>query len=203
MLLTKRELPILVVNLIYIPIFTVIALRRTNYEFLLYVVVIILAGLWVVWKQRRVQFGLPILWGLTVWGLLHMCGGNLSMSDGHILYSQVLIPIWPAQEILRYDHLVHTFGFGVSTLICYHLLVPLLRPDGNHGGVLWLLVVLMGAGVGAVNEIVEFVTVLIFTETGVGGYFNTLWDLVFNMIGGTIAVTYLAWKRRRPATARS
>ena len=65
MLLTKREWPILIVNLIYVPIFAVIALGHANYEFVLYVGVIIVAGTWILLKQRRVQFDRAILWGLT------------------------------------------------------------------------------------------------------------------------------------------
>lgn len=43
-MLTRREIPILIVNLIYIPIFTFMALRNTNYEFILYVLVILVVG---------------------------------------------------------------------------------------------------------------------------------------------------------------
>lgn len=194
MLLTKRELPILVVNLIYIPIFTIIALGRTNYEFLLYVGVILVVAAWILWKQRRVRFDLPILWGLTAWGVLHMAGGNIRVGDG-VLYSLQLAPLIPRYHILRYDQLVHTFGFGVATLVCYHVLRSYLRRDITHWGALSLLVLLMGSGVGAVNEIIEFIAVVVMPETGVGGYENTMLDLVFNLIGGVGAVIWITWQR--------
>jgi hypothetical protein len=51
-----------------------------------------------------------------------------------------------------------------------------------------LLVVagLMALGLGALNEVLEFVAVLTIPETNVGGYENTGWDLVANL-GGVLA----------------
>lgn len=202
MLLTKRELPILIINLIYVPIFTIIALRGTNYEFLLYVCVILFVGAWILLKQRKVRFDRSILWGLTVWGLLHMAGGNLRVGNG-VLYGLTLIPLVPRFDIVRYDQLVHTFGFGVATLIGHHLLRPYLREGIDRWGTLSFLIVLMGAGFGALNEIVEFIAVVAMPETGVGGYENTLLDLVFNLIGGILAVVWLTCQRKRAAAARA
>lgn len=196
MLLTKRELPILIVNLIYVPIFTIMALRGDNDEFLLYAGVILIVGAWVLWKQRKIRLDRSILWGLTIWGLLHMAGGNLHVA-GHVLYELILIPIVPRLDVLRYDQLVHMFGFGVATLLCHHLLRPYLREGIDRWGTLSLLIVLMGSGFGAVNEIIEFVAVLGIPETGVGGYENTLLDLVANLTGGILAVFWLAWQRNR------
>ena len=193
MLLTRREIPVLIVNLVYIPAFTVMALRNLNFEFVLYVGVILIVGAWVVWKQRSVRFDLPILWGLTIWGLLHMAGGNIRVGDD-ILYGLQLIPV-----VLRYDELVHAFGFGTATLVCHHLLKPYLRDGIDRWRTLSILIVLMGSGLGAINEIIEFIAVKTLPETNVGGYDNTLWDLIFNLIGGLLAVGWLTVRRRRQA----
>jgi len=193
MLLRRRETPVLVVNLVYVPAFTVIALRNLNFEFVLYVGVILIIAAWVVWKQRSVRFDLPILWGLTIWGLLHMAGGNIRAGDD-ILYGLQLIPV-----VLRYDQLVHAFGFGTATLVCYHLLKPYLRDSIDRWRTLSILIVLMGSGLGAMNEIIEFIAVKTLPETNVGGYDNTLWDLIFNLIGGLLAVAWLTVRRRRQA----
>ena len=193
MLLRRRETPVLVVNLVYVPAFTVIALRNLNFEFVLYVGVILIVAAWVVWKQRSVRFDLPILWGLTIWGLLHMAGGNIRVGDD-ILYGLQLIPV-----VLRYDQLVHAFGFGTATLVCHHLLKPYLRDGIDRWRALSILIVLMGSGLGAINEIIEFIAVKTLPETNVGGYDNTLWDLIFNLIGGLLAVAWLTVRRRRQA----
>jgi len=193
MLLTRREIPVLIVNLLYVPVFALIALRNLNFEFVLYVGVILIVAAWVVWKQRSVRFDLPILWGLTIWGLLHMAGGNIRVGDD-ILYGLQLIPV-----VLRYDQLVHAFGFGTATLVCHHLLKPYLREGIDRWRALSILIVLMGSGLGAINEIIEFIAVKTLPETNVGGYDNTLWDLIFNLIGGLLAVAWLTVRRRRQA----
>jgi hypothetical protein len=50
-----------------------------------------------------------------------------------------------------------------------------------------MLLVCMGVGLGALNEVVEFVMTLTLPETNVGGYENTGWDLVSNLIGALLA----------------
>lgn len=194
MLLTKREWQIVAVNIINVVIFTVIALQRSNLEFMLYLGVIVTVLAWLVVKQRTIKFDLTILWGMTAWGLMHMSGGLLHV-NGETLYSLELIPLVPRFHILRYDQLVHTFGFGVATLLCHHLLRPFLRDNIDRRGTLLFLVVLMGSGLGAVNEMIEFLAVQTFPETGVGGYENTMLDIVFNLLGGILAVTWLTRTR--------
>jgi len=193
MLLKANEYPILAFSLIYICVFTGIALSNSNHEFVLYAGVVLVVCAWILWKQARVRFEPVVLWGLSVWGLLHMAGGNIRVC-GDVLYGLQLIPV-----VLRYDQLVHAFGFGVATLACYHLLHPYLKVEINGWVVLSILIVLMGSGIGAVNEIVEYIAVCALPETGVGGYDNTMTDLLFNLIGGVLATGYLAWRRRSAA----
>lgn len=195
MLLKRSEWLIVAVNLLYIPAFTLIALSRGNQEFMLYAAVVVAALVALLWKQRVIGFELTILWGLTIWGLMHMAGGNV-MVQGDILYNRILIPILPDHKVLKYDQMVHTFGFGVATLACHHLLRPFLKDHITNLRTLAVLVILMGSGVGAANEIVEFIAVVIFPETGVGGYGNTMLDLVFNLVGGIGAVGLLAIRGR-------
>jgi len=79
--------------------------------------------------------------------------------------------------------------------VCFHLLRPYLRNDTEKWWPLAILVVLMGLGLGALNELVEFVAVVTIPETNVGGYKNTLWDLVFDLIGAVLAVILLTYRR--------
>lgn len=203
MLLTRRERPVLIANLIYVPIFTVVALRNLNFEFVLYIGVILFVGALILWKQRTVQFGIPILWGLTIWGVMHLSGGNIRVGDS-VLYNQILLPLVPdPYHVLRYDQVVHTFGFGVATLLCHHLLRPHLRVDAAPMGILVILVVLMGSGVGAINEILEFIATILVPDANVGGYENTAIDLVCNLIGGILAICVLRYKPHRPSGSQS
>jgi len=50
-----------------------------------------------------------------------------------------------------------------------------------------------GLGVGALNEIIEFIIAQIVPETGVGGYLNTSLDLVSNLIGAILAMLYIKY----------
>lgn len=116
--------------------------------------------------------------------------------DGNVLYALRLIPIFESGDffILRFDQLVHLFGFGVTTLLAYHLLKPSFGPNVNYR-IVYPALILIGMGFGALNEIIEFVAVLLFPETGVGGYFNTLLDMVFNTLGAVLAVILIHIRR--------
>jgi hypothetical protein len=47
---------------------------------------------------------------------------------------------------------------------------------------------LIGMGCGGVNEVIEFIATRIMPETNVGGFVNTGWDLVSNMVGCILAM---------------
>jgi len=193
--LKKSQVPILIINIIYIIIFSILYLRRENYEFIIYVAVLVFLLLLILFTNKKVNFSNGVLWGLTAWGIMHMSGGYFIFGDG-VLYKLQLIDIWGTADfkILKFDQLVHAIGFGLSTLIAYYVIKPYLNERVNWK-VLSVLLVLMGMGVGAVNEIVEFFAVLVVPETGVGGYFNTMWDTVFNTIGAIVVVIYINIKR--------
>jgi hypothetical protein len=192
----RRDLPVILFSAAYMAVFVAVALTRHNYEFILYAAVVLLLASWILVKQRTVQFDLVILWGLSLWGLLHMAGGNIHVS-GNVLYNVQLIP-----RFLRYDQLVHAFGFGTATLVCFHILSGMLDPAAPRRLTLIILVALMGCGLGALNEIVEFLAVTLMPETNVGGYENTLWDLIFNLIGASLAATW-AMNTNRNVSARA
>ncbi|MBI4831526.1 MAG: DUF2238 domain-containing protein [Candidatus Lindowbacteria bacterium] len=141
-----------------------------------------------------------VLWGLTLWALLHMSGGGLYIG-GVKLYEIILVPISNEYEIFRYDQFVHIVGFGVATLVMYHLVRPLLKPDVNSSAALSIVVVMAGLGVGALNEIIEFTATVLVPETGVGGYVNTSLDLVSDLLGAILALVVI--KMRRPRRQKS
>ena len=55
MFLTRREWPILVVNVVYLTVFTAIALTGNKTEFLYYVAIVMLAGAVILWRQRTLS----------------------------------------------------------------------------------------------------------------------------------------------------
>ncbi len=169
------------------------SMRSGNREFVFYIVVMAVLIAVIMLVHRRVGLSGPLLWALSVWGMLHMAGGllpipkTLADSDGQsVLYSLWLIP-----GRLKYDQVVHAYGFGVTTWLCWHVLRRTLRgQDGRAPQPTFGMLVLCGAagmGFGALNEVIEFAAVLTIPNTNVGGYENTGWDLVSNLAGAVLA----------------
>jgi putative membrane protein len=181
--------PLATLLAVLIPFTVGFALRR-NYEFLLYIGVIVFFLVVIALTNDRVRYPLSILWGLVVWAIMHLAGGGIRVGDG-VLYGVILLPLSNTLPILRYDQVVHIIGFGVATLLMYHLIAPLLRTDIKRWTALSIVIVMAGLGVGALNEIVEFIATVLVPETGVGGYQNTALDLVSDLIGAILATGHL------------
>jgi len=191
-MIQPRHYPILAVQVISLLGFSWWFLRLENYEFLLYVgVIVFFLGL-IIATIEKTRFSNTVLWGLTAWALLHMAGGGLTVGDGR-LYELMLLPLSDTYPIFRYDQLVHMIGFGVATLVMYELLKPLLKPNKGWTA-LSIVVVMAGLGVGALNEILEFSATVLVPETGVGGYVNTSLDLVSNLVGAVVAMGWIRWR---------
>ena len=158
---------------------------------IVYAVVMVAAMLLVARVHARVTLSGPVLWGLAVWGLVHMLGGLMPVGDG-VLYSVQLVPV-----VLRFDQAVHAFGFGVATVASWQALRVALDPDRAMTGGLAILVFLMGMGIGAFNEVFEFAATRVSPDTNVGGYENTGWDLVANMTGAILATLWVVRQERR------
>lgn len=181
---------------VYVVGFSVWFLSQGNYEFIVYVItMLILVGL-VGSSVRIAEYPIAMLWALALWGLAHMVGGGVPIGES-VLYSYVLFPIVGTGEmtILKYDQLVHGFGFAVTAWVLWHLMAhhyPVLR----HTWTIYVYPVLGSIGLGAVNEIIEFSAVLMVADTNVGGYYNTALDLVFNSCGAIIAILLVAKSER-------
>ena len=194
MLIKRNQIPILIVNLALLTVFIILFLSKKNYEFIIYVGVIIFFLLLIIVTNKKINYPSSILWGLTLWSFLHMSGGGIYINKTR-LYEIILIPLSTTYQIIKYDQFVHVIGFGVSTLVMYHLIKSLLRP--NHKWVaLSIVIVMAGLGVGALNEIIEFIVTVIVPSTGVGGYENTSLDLVADLIGALIAMAIILIKER-------
>lgn len=180
----------------YLLVAVAAAVVTGNAEFLVYVAVVVLLvpAVWLV--HRTVHLAMPSLWFLSLWGLLHMLGGLAPVPDGWPINGEnaVLYSLWLVPEVLKYDHVVHAFGFGTTTWVCWQGLRGALRRGGGEGrptGGLMVLAAAAGLGFGALNEVIEFAATLALPETNVGGYVNTGWDLVANLVGAMVAVTLI------------
>jgi len=195
--LKKGEWFLFIVNLLVLSGFAIYYTLKQNYEFIIYIGVITFFLILILATWNKTNFDYWILSGLTVWAIMHMCGGGIRIG-GEILYTFVLIPIIEigGNVILRYDHVVHFIGFGVTTLVGWHLIKPYLNNKTNYK-VIYVLVILIGMGVGALNEIIEFIAVVVMPATNVGGYYNNSLDLVFNTFGAICAVVIIHFQRKK------
>jgi hypothetical protein len=193
MKIRKGQLPILIVNLCGILSFGFYFIKSFNYEFVIYVGVIVFFLAVFVLINDRVYFPNYVLWLLTLWAFMHMAGGSVHIK-GTLLYKIILVHLSETIPIFRYDQLVHIIGFGTATIAMYYLLRPLLRPDINGWWSLSIILILAGLGAGAFNETVEFLVTLCVQETNVGGYMNTSLDLVSNFIGAIAALLFIRLK---------
>lgn len=200
---TRSEWTVLAFTLAYVTVFAFLFIRAGNAEFVWYVVTLVVLAAIVGRGQRSARFPLPILWALSIWGLAHMAGGGVPV-DGSVLYAHTVFPLYANGEFvfLRYDQIVHFYGFGVTAWVLWHLLA---RHFPELSGTRSLLVfpVLGAMGLGAVNEMIEFAAVVMFPDTNVGGYVNTALDLAFNAAGAVFAIVLVSlFARPRRAVAR-
>lgn len=188
---------------LYLVIGMALALRWWNYEFVFYGGAMVVEIACVVWLHRRARLPLGVLWALSVWGLLHFLGGTAPIPDAltepgrpRVLYNLRVHPDLP-----KFDQMVHAYGFFAATLAGWHGLraaAPGLRPTLGP----LLAATLIGMGLGAMNEVLEFVATRIMPGTNVGGYENTGWDLVANLVG-CVAAACLVRARSPRVGARS
>ena len=204
MKLTRQHWVLLAVNLLMLVSFSIYFISSKNYEFIIYVGVIIALLALIFYTKDRVHYPMLCLWGLTLWALMHMAGGTIYLGDTR-LYELILIPISDKYEIFKYDQFVHILGFGVATYIFYGVLRSILRKDLQKWTALSIIVVMVGLGIGALNEVIEFIITVIAPSTGVGGYINTSLDLVADLIGaiGALIVIRINEKRKRSDPTRA
>ncbi|QDU39986.1 hypothetical protein Mal4_43400 [Maioricimonas rarisocia] len=181
---------VIVLTMAYLIAAIIGAIATGNGEFVFYIVVMVVLIGAILVAHRRIRLSNGVLWGLSLWGLLHMAGGLVPVpqswpihGDIRVLYSWWLIP-----ERLKYDQVVHAYGFAVTTLVCWQGLKAIvcansrledLRPTPG----MLTLCAAGSMGFGALNEVIEFTATRIVPETNVGDYVNTGWDLVFNLLG--------------------
>ena len=196
--MNKLNSLILVFTVIYTILAGIYFLSIGNLEFLWYVGILTFLIILMIVLHKQFKFSSIVLFGASLWGFLHMLGGGLRI-NGERLYTKIIISIYnsevPGMQILKYDQFMHFYTYIVVTVLLFYILNPYLKEKIN-----WLIIsvllVFMAVGVGAINEIVEFMPVVFLENTGVGGYHNTLLDIIFNTLGSIAGVIYLSFKNK-------
>lgn len=194
---TKRLLPYTIFVLGYMTIFTVMAILGENHEFMFYEGTMVAIIAVITFMDKRVRFSPLVLCGMVVWGFAHLAGGLIPVpvewtqagETTPVLYDLRLSPYLP-----KYDQIVHAFGFGVSLILVWEALQAHFKKALPINAAIGFTLFFVAMGLGAMNELIEFVAVLSIANTEVGGYENTGWDLVSNSVGAIIALLFLKFR---------
>ena len=189
MTLTRTQKALLAVNIFVVLGFSWYYLQALNYEFLAYAGTIAVVTAVLFGTLRWTRFSTSIILGVTLWGLLHMLGGSVQTVDG-VLYAYRIFPFFDGGGdfyILKMDQVIHAFLYGVIGLMFYHLLREIIGIK-SHTILVAAIAIFAAAGFSIINEIVEILTEVNLQNTGVGGYHNTVLDMIFNLTGAAVAV---------------
>lgn len=197
---SRSEKAVLAFTALYTAAFAVFYIRDSNIEFIAYVGVIVFIFALLYGTLDKTRIPTSILAGISLWGLLHMLGGSVQTADG-VLYAWKIYPFFDGGGelyILKFDQVVHAYLYAVIALLFLHLLRNYFA--NRHSQILIAFIAIMASlGVSAVNEMIELVAVLAVPDNGVGGYFNTALDIVFNFGGALLAVAgFYLWKIIKP-----
>jgi hypothetical protein len=146
-----------------------------------YIVIVAGIALAIAAADARIHFSMLVLAGLAVWGFGHLSGGLVPLEGDRILYNATFLR-WG-----HFDNVVHAIGFGTAGIGVWEATRSWLPAEPGHRFGTGLIVCLLGQGVGAFNEVVEFGASHLLAATNVGGYENTGRDLVANLIGTAVA----------------
>jgi uncharacterized membrane protein YjdF len=197
MKLKKGHWFVLLFTAVYVLAYSIYYLSIKNYEFLWYILVLVFFFGLVFFTLERSKLDYFLLWGLSIWGLLHMSGGGL-MVGGDVLYNLKIIHLFDMGDtfVLKFDQVVHVFGFFVTALVAFHVLKEQVKGKPNWT-LIYIASALISIGLGAVNEIIEFIATVGITEVNVGGYYNTLLDLISNSVGAFLAIFLMRIRKNK------
>ena len=194
---TKTEWGILIFNILYLILFGIYFFIGGNFEFLWYIFILIAMIVVFSLLHKKYQFSNLTLIGLSVWGIAHMFGGSTLFGDANV-YSRIIFNLFTTGDttLISYDHILHFYFYLVITSVVYQIARKYFSPVADWK-IIAIFIFLVSMGIGSVNEIIEFSAVLFLAETGVGGYYNVAWDIVFNAVGALVAIIYISWMRKR------
>ncbi len=167
-------------------------LQDLNFEFVIYVGVIVAAFGLLFGTLPITKLPTSILWLISIWGLLHILGGSVPTPDG-VLFAYRIYPfvdLGGEFYILKYDQVVHAYLYGVMAVVFFHVLTRTINAAGP-AWIIVLLAVMAAMGVSALNEIMEFLIAISLERNGVGGYENAMLDLIFNFGGAVTGIALL------------
>ncbi|MEK6822451.1 MAG: hypothetical protein AABY13_01370, partial [Nanoarchaeota archaeon] len=193
MFLRKGQLSLLLFNIVYIILFSVYFVYKRNYEFVVYMSTIVFFLFIVMSTNHKLFVPKGAWWALTALAFSHLLGGMVYVGTTR-LYDLMLVPLSTVYPVLRYDQLVHAFGFVCVTLFLYFMTRSWRGGMLRGRTIVLFLSALFLIAVG--HETYEEIISILIPATGIGDFTDTAIDLVFDMAGGSLALGAL-WLAER------
>ena len=146
----------------------------------IYVPITILLAVAVFFIHHSVELSMTSLWALVAVAIGNLAGG-IYLVEGQPLYVKRLLGDF------RYDKPFHTVATAIAAWAAYEVIAKWAVGRASRPAIA-VASVLVAAGLGALVEIIEFVGSVVIENANVGGYGDTMLDLVVNTAGATAAV---------------
>lgn len=196
----KTEKLVIGFTIFYVIFFTYFSFLQRNIEFIYYsflIMVLLNVGIYI---HQKVQLPEFIVVGLSLFALMHILGGNVSVEEGR-LYDAVFL-----FDLMRYDNIVHLAGSALGTLVLNEMFSFIVQKNQRIVLPLYYFsLFLMSLGIGVINETIElFSVVFLKAQNQVGDYINNAVDLVYNAVGALVAIIIIDMYRlyKTPKTAQ-
>lgn len=161
--------------------FTVYGLAVDSPFVWIYVPITVVLSVAVFFIHRSVQLSIASLWALVAVAIGNLVGG-IYLVDGQPLYVKRLV------GEVRFDKPFHTVATAIAAWAAYEVVAKWAHGRASRPAIA-VAALLVAAGLGALVEIVEFVGSVVIEDANVGGYGDTMLDLVVNAAGAAVAVT--------------
>lgn len=166
--------------IIFLIILFILGIILGNYEFVYYNIVIIPIFIISYFIHKKINLHLPLFILVCLLIVLHFLGGLIVING---------VRLYDINFILQYDNIIHFIEIFIVVFISYGVIYKYIRPySKDYNAYIFIILVLMGLGVGALIEIVELFGV-VFLNAGprVGDYMNNALDLAWDFVGSIIA----------------
>ncbi len=160
--------------------FTVYGLAVDSPFVWIYVPITVVLSVAVFFIHRSVELSVASLWALVAVAIGNLAGG-IYLVDGQPLYVKRLL------GDIRYDKPFHTVATAIAAWAAYEVIAKWAVGRASRPAIA-VATILVAAGLGALVEVIEFVGSVVIENANVGGYGDTMLDLVVNTAGAIAAV---------------
>ena len=131
---TRSHYILIIINALYLGPLAIKFLIEGNWEFFAYVGQVIALLVLLMATIKKTHFPVWLLALLSGWAALHMAGGAVHIGDG-VLYAYKFFHIVGEGDsyVLKYDQVIHFYGFFTTAFVAYWLMLPQLKPGPALG----------------------------------------------------------------------